>query len=206
MQNRYNHPSAQMDRLIAAGLNPHLIYGSGQANTGVADKIAPSKAAPYNVKNPFNPTDSLILAQLAKTTAEARNIESQTKERENLLQARLERLTLDNINTKITNSNLDDIQKQKVRQVMATIVKMQAETKEIIGQNEFNDLLRSVGANPKVSSEFGNIWQSSLILLEDLSSGAIETMQPLINKSKENFNQYKQDLRDMFNKFNKNKK
>lgn len=30
----YNHPSAQMQRLKEAGLNPNLIYGSGSTNTG----------------------------------------------------------------------------------------------------------------------------------------------------------------------------
>lgn len=31
MQNAYNSPQAQMQRFIAAGLNPHLIYGQGNA-------------------------------------------------------------------------------------------------------------------------------------------------------------------------------
>lgn len=30
-QNEYNHPSAQMERLREAGLNPNLVYGSGNA-------------------------------------------------------------------------------------------------------------------------------------------------------------------------------
>lgn len=29
MQNEYNHPSSQMERLKAAGLNPNLVYGNG---------------------------------------------------------------------------------------------------------------------------------------------------------------------------------
>ncbi len=29
MQNEYNHPSSQMARLRAAGLNPNLVYGHG---------------------------------------------------------------------------------------------------------------------------------------------------------------------------------
>lgn len=38
-QNAYNTPAAQMERLKAAGLNPHLIYGGGSANTGVAGNL-----------------------------------------------------------------------------------------------------------------------------------------------------------------------
>ena len=53
MQNQYNHPSQQMERLRKAGLNPNLIYGSSVAGaTGSAGSIAPSKAAPYNINNP----------------------------------------------------------------------------------------------------------------------------------------------------------
>jgi hypothetical protein len=52
MQNAYNTPTKQMERLQEAGLNPNLIYGSGQANTGVAGSISASKAAPYNIQNP----------------------------------------------------------------------------------------------------------------------------------------------------------
>lgn len=43
-QNAYNTPQAQMERLTAAGLNPHLIYGSGSAGAGNAGPIAPTEA------------------------------------------------------------------------------------------------------------------------------------------------------------------
>lgn len=42
-QNAYNTPQAQMERLSAAGLNPHLIYGSGSAGAGNAGPIAPTE-------------------------------------------------------------------------------------------------------------------------------------------------------------------
>ena len=64
LQNIYNTPTKQMERLKAAGLNPNLIYGSGSANTGVAGSIAPSKAAPYNVKDP---TPSVMQSALFKS-------------------------------------------------------------------------------------------------------------------------------------------
>lgn len=40
MQNEYNTPEKQMERLRQAGLNPNLIYGTGKAATGMADKIS----------------------------------------------------------------------------------------------------------------------------------------------------------------------
>lgn len=38
-QNAYNHPSAQMERLREAGLNPRLMYGNGPMNTGQAREL-----------------------------------------------------------------------------------------------------------------------------------------------------------------------
>lgn len=53
-QNAYNHPVEQMARMQKAGLNPRLIYGSSPSQaSGNADKVAPSKAAPYKFQNPF---------------------------------------------------------------------------------------------------------------------------------------------------------
>ena len=62
MQNQYNTPAAQMQRLKDAGLNPNLIYGSSPAGaSGSAGSIAPSKAAPYAIKDP---TQSIAQMQL----------------------------------------------------------------------------------------------------------------------------------------------
>lgn len=45
MQNEYNDPSAQMERLRKAGLNPNLVYGNGV--TGNAAGSAPNYQAPH---------------------------------------------------------------------------------------------------------------------------------------------------------------
>lgn len=42
-QNAYNTPQAQMERLKAAGLNPNLIYGNGNASAGNAGPITPTE-------------------------------------------------------------------------------------------------------------------------------------------------------------------
>ncbi|AXL14946.1 DNA pilot protein [Microviridae sp.] len=49
-QNEYNTPSAQMERLRAAGLNPNLIYGKGAGAANQADQIktADVKQAQFN--------------------------------------------------------------------------------------------------------------------------------------------------------------
>lgn len=53
MQNEYNHPTAQMERLRSAGLNPNMIYGTQPSSAvGSAGSIAPSKAPEYKMDNP----------------------------------------------------------------------------------------------------------------------------------------------------------
>lgn len=65
MQNQYNLPKNQMQRLKDAGLNPNLIYGSSPAGaSGSAGSIAPSKAAPYNIQNPVPPATMLLKPQI----------------------------------------------------------------------------------------------------------------------------------------------
>lgn len=50
MQNEYNSPAAQMERLKAAGLNPHLIYKGGA--TSDASPISVARPQPYEGKAP----------------------------------------------------------------------------------------------------------------------------------------------------------
>lgn len=84
MQNAYNTPEKQMERFKAAGLNPNLIYGQG--NAGNAAQI-PQYQAPeqsYNYRPPVDPLAMLgayqdfRMKQAATKTAEA---EAQAAER-----------------------------------------------------------------------------------------------------------------------------
>ena len=52
-QNRYNHPLAQMERLIDAGLNPNLIYGTSPGSAvGNAGALPAGQAPDYRLDNP----------------------------------------------------------------------------------------------------------------------------------------------------------
>lgn len=54
MQNQYNHPSAQMQRLREAGLNPNLIYGTSPSSAvGQADKGTVPEQAKVKFDNPL---------------------------------------------------------------------------------------------------------------------------------------------------------
>lgn len=50
MQNEYNSPKAQMSRLREAGLNPHLIYGTGSVATGQSAPVQQVQSKPYEHK------------------------------------------------------------------------------------------------------------------------------------------------------------
>lgn len=92
MQNAYNDPAAQMQRLKDAGLNPNLVYGSGADATAgpIATHSAPTpntKAETYeNMFAPLANTASNYLAirqqqaNIRRTEAEARAIDERNVE------------------------------------------------------------------------------------------------------------------------------
>lgn len=92
MQNQYNTPSAQMQRLKDAGLNPNLIYGSSPAGaSGSAGSIAPSKPAPYAIKDPSQTIAQMQLLKAQEDNLNANTYKTQmggdlTKEQKDLIQ------------------------------------------------------------------------------------------------------------------------
>lgn len=88
MQNKYNLPSAEMDRMREAGLNPHLIYGTGTTASRAGSIDSPEFQTPNleapalrNVNHEGLPgvgsilSHQLMAAQVEKTRAEAENID-----------------------------------------------------------------------------------------------------------------------------------
>jgi hypothetical protein len=159
MQNKYNTPSSQMARLKAAGLNPALIYGSGQTNTGVAGSIAPSKPAPYNVKNPIDPTQLLIAAQLAQTKAQTGKIKAETNQIDSLVGGKVKDISLKNeINQVKADVAKATSQAQKKNIIASADIKgfqstIQAEdanmaTKGFIKGNYIGTIFTQLGLNP----------------------------------------------------------
>lgn len=98
-QNTYNTPQAQMERLQAAGLNPHLIYGGGSANAGNAGPIqsmdVPTRQA-TNAQVPDLGARHLMTRQAdAQYAATLQNIENaKTKNALTEVQTGLENLKL----------------------------------------------------------------------------------------------------------------
>lgn len=87
LQNEYNSPSAQMARLTAAGLSPHLVYGQG-AGGGNAGPIQTPDTQPVNFREPrFQGNSSSAIAQsmllqadLEIKAAQADNLRAQNEE------------------------------------------------------------------------------------------------------------------------------
>lgn len=79
-QNAYNDPSAQMQRLLNAGLNPNLMYGNGSASTGNSSSL-PRYNAPnlqYNYKPIDIPAVLSGFQDFRLRQAQINNVEAQT--------------------------------------------------------------------------------------------------------------------------------
>lgn len=93
MQNEYNSPAAQMERLRAAGLNPHLVYGNGaDAQGGIVrstDVKGWNPTAPdfSGLGNVFNQYQSIRMMQQQTDNLQAQN---------DILRYQAEGLSLDN--------------------------------------------------------------------------------------------------------------
>lgn len=107
-QNKYNLPSAQMDRLKAAGLNPALMYGQG--TTGNASNAPQTK---FTQLNPYmnagdigtlaNAGIQMALANATKKDLEASAEVKQTQAARNKVLSRKDRKEIKLINSKVAN-------------------------------------------------------------------------------------------------------
>lgn len=70
MQNAYNDPAAQMQRLQNANLNPHLVYGNG------ADAQMASPVRSSNISNPSYDTPRIDLGSVVTQALQAKQLQS----------------------------------------------------------------------------------------------------------------------------------
>lgn len=75
-QNLYNSPSAQMDRLRDAGLNPHLIYSGGATNPSVSA----TPAAPPQLQPMGQYLDPSAFAQVAQMYYQSQGMQLQNEQ------------------------------------------------------------------------------------------------------------------------------
>jgi len=172
MQNQYNTPVKQMERLQKAGLNPNLIYGSGSANTGVAGSVAPSKPAPYNIKNPVPLQAMLLQSQIANLDSVTEKNKAETEKTLGLTPSLIKR----------SDKQLEILTEQKLQQAVKTgqiTQQEKAKTKSLIAkaqidvQNEgfnkaytkFKSGLLNMGVDPQ-----GSIWNTLIKFFANMFS------------------------------------
>lgn len=97
-QNAYNTPAMQMERLKAAGLSPHLMYGKG--TVGNAEGIKAASATPARLQTP--PPVNLGVAEGIQTY---QNIAMQ-KEQIDLVKEQVAQMRQENLNKAVTNEIL----------------------------------------------------------------------------------------------------
>ena len=128
-QNKYNLPSAQMDRLKAAGLNPALMYGQG--TTGNASGYPQTK---FTQLNPYmNAGDIGTLAnagiQMALANAQKDNIKADTTKK--VTASKVDKEEIKKINATVDNMNKD------------TAMKLQ-QTTNLKTLNDYNELKKQL--------------------------------------------------------------
>lgn len=84
LQNQYNTPSAQMQRLKDAGLNPNLIYQSGGAVSQAGEIAAPSSSSfsqPTFPESPFSQYIDLMAQEIDRKSLdnETKSVEAQAE-------------------------------------------------------------------------------------------------------------------------------
>ncbi len=127
--NEYNSPKSQVARMVEAGLNPALMYGSGAGSIAAQSPSGSAASAP-SAPSPQGLSDlSLRAAEIARVNAETAAIKSQTKKteaetgilssdasfRDALNAANLE-MTYANIKLNKSVENLNDNQVKVLRQ------------------------------------------------------------------------------------------
>lgn len=125
MENSYNAPVNQIQRLKDAGLNPNLIYGGSSAQQASASVTAPEQPAPHY--DPLNFSDISATAQqssllheqrrLLKAQADKQEAETQRQIIENSYLPAILRGQLDttNVQLKLTNENINLTKQQGLK-------------------------------------------------------------------------------------------
>jgi len=125
-QNAYNTPIKQMERLKAAGLNPHLMYGQG--TTGNASGAPQTKPLPAYAETPV---DTAPFISGMQQMAQIKNIQAQTRKQNidndialGTKSNVIKQAKLDNVKTiEETNKLITDISRQKADTKLSRMAK-----------------------------------------------------------------------------------
>lgn len=134
MQNEYNSPQKQMERLAAAGLNPNLTYGNGAA---VANSTTMPRASQYQSMNFPAPHLNLEALNLSKMIEDIKLIRSETNKNDAEAEEHRSRTEGQNIENYV-NSALKDV---RISMLQNENYKVLADIREIENRIVNNNLL-----------------------------------------------------------------
>lgn len=141
MQNEYNNPSAQMERLKAAGLNPNLVYGNGASTE--AGPVRSTEAASFQGEAPKVQFDAgSVMGSYFDTKLKQGQLNQQSQTVKNMQAA--EQLTQAQILQTLGNTDatkFDLSQRIRLADTQASITenslrKLQADTQYTLDENE----------------------------------------------------------------------
>ena len=204
MQNEYNSPKEQMNRLREAGLNPHLMYGQGvQGATGQAKDVSAPQQSPSSLMHTnFNvdPLGSIgkyqeiqnMKAQERLTNAEAGRINELTGRdaqiKDNIIDKygktigliveKTER-EIDNVNAKTASEQARKLQIDKLielngKQILTEVAKEKNIESERLKNKMIMDGIRAI----KAMIRTGLGWSEALNLWLDLTTGEDPIYKP----------------------------
>lgn len=140
--NRYNHPTEQMARLTAAGLNPNLIYGSSPGSAvGNAGAVAPGQAPKYGLSNPMIPFMNTRVQQAQSNNLTADTMLKGTQSLKNAVDSGMKSRELDLLNAKFDDMVGITASEAAIKQV-ESMVKMR--TRYSVIQKAFNENTKDI--------------------------------------------------------------
>lgn len=147
MQNEYNSPQAQMQRLKDAGLNPNLVYGNGaDAISGNLQAPSPSISNSTRFENPI--TDANIFSQMAnlsKSSAQIDLMRQQTITQESIQKLNSFTALLQAINTRKGSIELGFLPRQLETAIGKTLADIEnVKTQTRTGQITQDKLLQDI--------------------------------------------------------------
>lgn len=152
MQNEYNHPKAQMERLKEAGLNPALMYGqSASGATGTAGSVDGASTPKWEFDNPMNKLN--MFADIKQRNAQTDNLLAQRTvihQEAALKSAQTASTLLQNASKKMSNTVQRELVQSSIDAQKETTRQLELQT---IGL-QIDNMVKSQSAAQKIKQEF----------------------------------------------------
>ncbi len=182
-QNEYNSPAAQMQRLVSANLNPHMMYGNGDAGmTAASGALSSSPAAGAGFAPDFrgasvNPT---ALAQ-NKLLQEQVNV-AKSQASKNAMEALYYGSMTGNFNRKNTlfDRTVDDVVQGIKLQNDSARSNIDLNTAKI---NELNESINTMRSQQNLNSEQANLMKAEAQQIQTLTPWRVKEIWSNIQKN-----------------------